>query len=427
MLVEFKVKNFRSIMNEMHLSMVMGSGKELANTHTFTPLETSKSLELVRSAAIYGPNAAGKSNILKAIRAMKEIVLESAKMQRGDKLPIVPFKLDPATRKEPTEFEVTFISEDVRYQYGFVADEERVYEEWLIAFPFGRPQNWFARAYNQDGSTPSYQWQFGDNFTGSKNVWQKATRDNALFLSTAVQLNSDKLKPVYDWFAEHLRIASIRGWDQSFTVELCKDKEYKPKILSFLKTADIDIDDIHVEDIDFDPNDLPDDMPESIKQEISKEFKGKKLTEANSVHLDIEGKPVEFDLDDESDGTRKLLSFIGPWIDSLESGNVLLIDELHDNFHPMMVRFLIDLFHNNETNTGNAQLVFTTHETSVLSQDVFRRDQIWFCEKKNKASTLFPLTDFSPRKGVEDLEKSYFSGRYGALPYFKDVRKAMGL
>ena len=168
-------------------------------------------------------------------------------------------------------------------------------------------------------------------------------------------------------------------------------------------------------------------MPAEIREDIIKEMKGKEvIKEAKFYHLDNYGKKVALDFDDESDGTQKLFAFIGPWIDSLENGNVLLIDELHDNFHPLMVKFLIEMFHNKDMNKSDAQLIFTTHETSVLNQDTFRRDQIWFCEKQNRATKLYPLTDFSPRKGVEDLEKGYLSGRYGALPFFQDISMAMG-
>jgi len=210
-------------------------------------------------------------------------------------------------------------------------------------------------------------------------------------------------------------------------MRMCADDNYKNKILKFLKTADMDIEDIEVEKEDFDPSKLPEDMPAEIREDIIKEMKGKEvIKEAKFYHLDNFGKKVSLDFDDESDGTQKLFSFIGPWIDSLENGNVLLIDELHDNFHPLMVKFMVDMFHNKDMNKSDAQLIFTTHETSVLNQDTFRRDQIWFCEKKNRATTLYPLTDFSPRKGVEDLEKGYLSGRYGALPFFQDISMAMG-
>ena len=131
-----------------------------------------------------------------------------------------------------------------------------------------------------------------------------------------------------------------------------------------------------------------------------------------------------FDFEDEPDGTQKLFAFAGPWLDALKNGYVLVIDELHDNLHPKMVRFLVDLFHSAEMNPKNAQLVFTTHETSILNQKVFRRDQIWFCEKDAKQATnLYPLTDFSPKKGRENLEANYLAGRYGALPYLRNLKK----
>jgi AAA15 family ATPase/GTPase len=424
MLVDFKVKNFRSIKEEQLLSMVASSQKEFIDTHTFLPT-TSKNLSLVKTTAIYGANAAGKSNILKAMETMQEIVLESgSRYQRGDELPVKPFLFDNEVN-EPTEFEINFIYDEVRYQYGFATTKEKITEEWLIAYPKGRPQNWFARAYDKEKK--EYQWQFGDKLTGKKQLWQESTRSNALFLSTAVQLNSKQLKPVFDWFADKLRITGVVGWNPSFTMKLCSDAEYKENILKFLKMADMDIEDIEVEKEDFDPSKLPEDMPAEIREDIIKEMKGKEvIKEAKFYHLDNYGRKVALDFDDESDGTRKLFSFIGPWLDSLKNGNLLLIDELHDNFHPLMVKFLIEIFHNKDMNTSNAQLIFTTHETSVLNQDTFRRDQIWFCEKQNRATTLYPLTDFSPRKGVDDLEKGYLSGRYGALPFFQDISMAMG-
>ncbi len=401
MLVDFRIKNFRSIKDEQLFSMVSTKQSDHIDTHTFFPT-TSKTLSLVKTAAIYGANAAGKSNVLKALYAMQEIVLDSgSRYQRGDKLPVKAFLFDTEVI-EPTEFEVTFIYDKIRYQYGFATTSERIIEEWLIAYPKVRPQNWFARIYDAD--TSEYKWQFGEKLTGKKQLWKESTRDNALFLSTAVQLNSEQLKPVFDWFSNKLKITSVTGWNPSFTMKMCADSEYKENILKFLKTADMDIEDIEVEVEDFDPSKLPSDMPEEV------------IKSAKFYHLDNYGKKVALDFDDESDGTKKLFSFIGPWIDSLENGNVLLIDELHDNFHPLMVKFLVNMFHDNDMNPTNAQLIFTTHETSVLNQDTFRRDQIWFCEKQNRATTLYPLTDFSPRKGVEDLEKGYLSGRYGALP-----------
>jgi len=413
MLIDFKVKNYRSIKDEQDLNMLSTKQKEHIDTHTFEP-NASTPISLLKTAAIYGANAAGKSNFIKALKTMQEIVVHSAtKYQRGYLLPVKPFLFDVGSSTEPTEFEVTFIADGIKYQYGFSATKEHIVEEWLIAYPKGRPQNWFARVLNTETIALSYDWQFGEKFTGQKQLWQESTRENALFLSMAIHLNSEQLKPVYDWFDKTLRITGVGGWNPKFTIELCKQDKRKESILQFLRMADMDIEDIEIED---------------KREDIDK---GSWSSFFNPVsvkmwHKDNSGNKVPLALEDESDGTQKLFAFIGPWLDSLEQGHVLLIDELHDNFHPLMVKFLVELFHSKVTNKSNAQLIFTTHETSILSQDVFRRDQIWFCEKKNKATELYSLVEFKPRKGVTDLEKAYLSGRYGALPYFKNITLEMG-
>ena len=271
-------------------------------------------------------------------------------------------------------------------------------------------------------------WYFGSKFTGNKKIWSESTRDNALFLSTAIQLNSEQLQPIYDWFNNSFHVLeSTARLDPNFTYDLYQQEKYKKEINRFLSIADLDIEELKITEEDFDSSKLPSDIPDDIKNKICEDMKDKKLLDVSSVHKSIQGEDVYFDFNEESDGTKKFVAFIGPWIDTLEKGNVLVIDELHDNFHPLMVRFLIELFHSKEINKNNAQLIFTSHETSVMTQEIFRRDQIWFCEKKNKATELFSLVEFKPRKGVTDIEKSYFSGRYGALPYFKNIDRAMGV
>jgi len=421
MLIEFSTANFRLLRDRQTLSLTKAKGDELVESNTFTTVAANK-FELLRSAAIYGPNASGKSNFLLALQTMKEIILESAtNLQRGDKLPVTPFRLSKATRHAPSEFEVIFIVDKVRYQYGFSATKDRIHEEWLLAYPKGRPQRWVDRAWNE--RSQRYDWELGGNLTGEKQLWQKSTRDNALFLSTAVQLNSDQLKPIYDWFKDTLHMANVSGWSPGFSASLCKKSE-KAQVMDFLHAADLNIEDIIVETKPFDINALPNDMPDQLKDVIAGDLKDKQLINIKTVHKSIDGEIVSFDFKEESDGTRKLFAFAGPWIDTLANGYVLFIDELHDNLHPRLVQFLVRLFHNSETNPKNAQLVFTTHETSILNQDEFRRDQIWFCEKgEDQATTLYPLTDFSPRKGRENLELAYLSGRYGALPYVRPLRK----
>ncbi len=422
MLIEFSVTNYRSFRDRQEFSLVKAKGDELLNTNTIQVDEPSK-ISLLRSAVIYGPNAGGKSNFLLALQVMKKIVLESATaLQHGDNLPVVPFRLDPAARKSPSEFEVTFLVDGVRYQYGFAATDKRIHEEWLLAYPRGRPQHWLGRRW--DESARSYAWELGNRLIGEKQLWKGSTRENALFLSTAVQLNSEQLKPVYDWFRRTLHTANIASWGPDFSASLCEeDAAGKSRVIDFLRAADLGIQDVVVEKKPFDTDDLPDDMPDSMKKEIGNRLKGKQFLEIRTSHKDIEGRVENFAFEDESGGTQKLFALAGPWIHGFDNGFVLCIDELHDNLHPHLVQFLVKLFHSDETNPKNAQLVFTTHETSILNQKVFRRDQVWFCEKaEDHATRLYPLTDFSPRKRRENLELAYLAGRYGALPYVRSLR-----
>ena len=422
MLIEFKVANFWSIKEPQTFSLVASKHKELMDSHTFdAQLAEQSSIKLLRSAAIYGPNAAGKTNLVRALKVMKTIVRTSAlEKSRGDKLPVVPFKLDPESRQTPSMFEVVFLLDGIRYQYGFSATVERIIDEWLYAFPRRRIQRWFKRTWHADEQ--KHDWESGAFLTGEKNVWQKSTRDNALFLSTAILLNSQQLQPIYDWFKKTLRFINPQGLTPDFSTSLCEEGN-SARITDFLNEADLGIDDVRIKIERFELPKVPQDMSDSHKQPIIEEVENDviEIQDVKTVHHDSDGESIEFDLEDESDGTRKVFALAGPFLDSLERGHILFIDELHDHLHPELVKFLVGLFNDKETNPGNAQLIFTTHETHILNQNILRRDQIWFCEKdKTRATQVFPLTDFRPRKMRENLEAAYLSGRYGAVPYISE-------
>ncbi|MBP2166995.1 AAA15 family ATPase/GTPase [Erwinia toletana] len=420
MLIEFSVENYRSISERQTLSMVAQKSRD--NNDNVMPLDDSGKVDIVRSAAIYGPNAAGKSNLVRAITTMADIIVHSATMTNTpDKIPVTPFMLDSKFTNSPSEFEIIFSFEGVRYQYGFSTTDEKILAEWLFAFPKGRLQRWFTRMW--DNEKNEYEWELGNSLVGEKQTWVKATRSNALFLSTAVQLNSKQLSPVYNWFYYKLKYTELAGWNDDYTSRQCF-KDGSEEILRFLKAADVGIDDIQVKKEKFNPNSLPDDMPQEFKDLITKQWQGKDSYIVKTLHKGADGNLVAFDLDEESEGTRKIFNFAGPLNHSLKEGNVIIIDELNDNLHPKLVEFIVNLFNNPLTNKNNAQLIFTTHETSILSQDVFRRDQVWFVEKDTDNTTkLFPLSDFSPRKGRENLETAYLEGRYGALPIIKKLEK----
>ena len=421
MLIEFSVANFRSIKDEVRLSLVAGPGKELRKTHVVTPPlnESVRSIPLLRSAAVYGANAAGKTNLLRALKTMRHMVARSN--QNLGELPVTPFRFDPDCEARPTTFEAMCFAEGVRYQYGFSATRGAVTREWLYAWPRGRVQLWFERERAGNGGDV---FKFGDRLSGDKEVWRRATRPDALFLSTAVSLNSSQLRPVFDWFTGNLHVAGVGGWANVFSLEYCRDSR-KATLLEFLRTADLAISGLRVVEREFSPETLPDDMPPAVKEDIGKKLAGAKVVNLRLRHDTKDGPPVELNLDEESDGTQKIFALAGPWLDTLENGHVIIFDELHDHLHPSLVRFLVERFHDPSVNTMGAQLIFSTHDTSILSQDVFRRDQIWFCERNARQETgLFPLTDFRPRKGIENLERSYLAGRYGAVPHFPRFRRA---
>ncbi|TVQ34746.1 MAG: ATP-binding protein [Wenzhouxiangella sp.] len=422
MLIEFTVANFQALRDPQRFSLVKGTGTELLGTNVFHSPEPNE-FELLRSAAIYGPNASGKTTFIRALSTMRKIVLESATVRTaGDKLPVTPFLLSQETRESPSEFELSFLHEDVRYQYGFSATAHRIHDEWLFAYPKGRPQRWFQRAWNSEAGT--HEWYLGDKLEGEKQVWQKSTRDNALFLSTAVNLNAKQLQPIHDWFSTHLRVAGVGGWSPHFSAQECESGK-KERILQFLQAADLAIKDVLIQKSPFDARKLPDDLPEPFKQTLISDIGDKEFVELKTIHQADDGRDIAFDLEAESAGTQKLFAFAGPWLDALDKGCTVFIDELNNSLHPTLVRFLVQLFHDPAHNNKNAQLVFTTHETSILNQDVLRRDQVWFCERDQaQAARIYPLSDFSPRKGRENLELAYLSGRYGALPFIRHRKTA---
>jgi len=423
MLLQFSITNYKSFLTTQSLLMTANSAKELRENNTFaSPLPNLP--RLLRSTVIYGPNAAGKSNLIKAVAFMKKFILSSAKeSQESEKIEVAPFLFKRESREKPSEFEVVFFQEGVRYQYGFGVTAERVTAEWLLAYPEGRAQKWFERNY--DPKTQKDVWYFGPKFTGRRRVWQEATRANALFLSTAVQLNNEQLRPVFNWFANKLHVIGEGGnINYGFSASECEDGEKKRRILEFLNAADLSIRDVVLEKKEFSVDDLPPDMPQSIKEKIAKDLQGKEiLIRLFFMHPSSDdGEDVPLVFDEESAGTRRLFALAGPWLDVLDNGFVLFVDELGSSLHPLLVRYLLSLIHNNETNQRNAQLIFNTHDTSILDQTVMRRDQIWFVEKDaENATRLYPLSDYKPRKG-EALQKGYLYGRYGALPFPGDLR-----
>ncbi|HEY3776779.1 MAG TPA: ATP-binding protein [Rhizomicrobium sp.] len=421
MLIQFKVGNYRSFCGQQTIAMTADASKEHFETHT-AESGINNLGRLLRSAAIYGPNAAGKTNLLKALQFMQQVVVTSATSAPTTKLPHDPFRLSSVTKSQSTDFEIAIIKDGVRYEYGFSLGPQRVENEFLLEYPHGRGRRLFERTWN--GKDEEYEWNFSTHFTGNKSLWRDATRDNALFLSMAVQLNNQQLKPVFEWFQKRLVvIVGNMSMNAGLTLKLFESQRGKDHLLSFIREADSGISDVEIqrEPLSSGPGYMIGAGAPIIEQGPANSPPN--LVRVSFSHLATDTRErVKFDLSDESNGTQALFKNAGAWLNVFANGEVLLFDEIDTSLHPLLTRFLIAQFHSDATNPNGAQLVFSTHDTTLLNQELFRRDQIWFVEKQTDASTrLYPLSEFSPRND-EAIERWYMRGRYGALPILSQTR-----
>lgn len=412
MLLEFRIRNYRSIRDEQALNLIASGDKELAATHlASTGLKAAP--HAVRAVVVYGPNASGKSSLLRALDYMRAVVAESATViQPGQTYNVQPFQLDPEAARQPTQFEITFLLSGVRHQYAFAMTPQRIVSESLLIYRSSKPTQLFSRQH-VDGD--EYDYEFSSYLTGQRKLWQESTRPNALFLSMAAQLNSEQLSPVFNWIVRNITFLPAGATVlPDFTTALLATEQGRASIRDFLSAADISIADIQA-------------VPR-------KGMQAKWVMSASGLQASQEEReflmPVfehstpkgsaKFELHDESEGTQRLYGLIAPVLDCLRDGRVLVVDELDSSLHTLLVRRLVTMFQTPELNPNGAQLIFSTHDTSLLDHTLFRRDQIWFTEKDaDQATRLYPLTDFSPRK-QEAWERGYLAGRYGAVPFFSD-------
>jgi AAA15 family ATPase/GTPase len=416
MLVEFKIKNFRSFREETTLSMVASADKTLPENTVAAPEFGGRSL--LRSAVVYGPNAAGKSNLIAAANFVKRFVNTSMDRKLDTPIEVAPFLLVAEPVTAPVEFELTFIdSRDVRYQYGFHVTTEQVVREWLVAYPKGLPQTWFEREHPV-GKEP--EWYFGRNLKGRNSQVAELTRPDVLFLSNAAKLNHRQLTYVLTWFKKGLRVIDAEEAKVTLSffsaVKAKEDEQTRVGIQTLLKVADFWISDFDIQERTITEKDFPEEMP----IELRSQFVDKKTLDVFMRHPVSGVGEVSLPLKEESSGTQRYFALSGPLYDVLENGWTLFVDELDASLHPLLVRYIVELFHNPQINPKGAQLIFNTHDTTLMDGSLFRRDQIWFVEKDRQGcSHLYPLLDYSPRKD-EALAKGYLLGRYGAIPFLSE-------
>jgi len=414
MLIEFRVGNYKSFKDIITFSMVAAKltskNKEIDANNIFT---YKKSINLVKTAALYGSNASGKSNFVKAFVFIKNFVINSSKeSQASEEIDIDNFKLSTTTENKPSFFEIFFVIDGIRYRYGFELDRERVHSEWLYRAK-ERETNLFQRDLEKiDIKGP---------FSEGKGLESK-TRPNALYLSVCAQWNGKISTEILKWFRSCGVISGIDdiGY-RPFTVQSLENSDFKEKILSFIREFDFDISDLNVKHSTITEDSFPKDMPKTL-QNFLMETGGNRLT-IFTTHKKFNEKNEYigneiFDLDKhESEGTKKAFSFSGPLLDVLSNGKILIVDELDARLHPVITQAIVQMFHDTNLNPKNAQLIFATHDTNLLDNKFFRRDQVWFMEKdKYGATDLYSLVDFKVRNDAS-FEKDYIAGKYGAIPF----------
>ena len=435
MLIEFKVANYRSIGEEQVLSLVPASNQ---NEYPDNIIQKS-SYAALNGIVLYGANGSGKSNLLRAIVAMSNIIRISAMSSSTSLLPYDPFLLREGYAQKNTTFEMTFVIGESRYRYGFSYNINSVNREWLLRKVIGKETILFER----EGDIIDVS----SDFKGSTKLIEtaiEATRNNTLFLSLCDMLNVEEAKSIILWFStlniingQHSQIHEIQ------TVNLLQNPIYKQKIKDYLASVCLNIHDIDIETKEFEDTDLPIGMTGNIREMFSRTLRGGKHVKVMAQHAiyDMEAKPtqqsISWDWDShESSGSQKAMHLSGPILWALANGGTLVVDEVEAFLHPIMTLNTIEIFLNKDSNPRNAQIIFATHDTNLLSYAKLRRDQIYFAEKNDWESTeIFSLSDFKyigekdgqpfaeKERPDSDKEKRYIEGRYGAIPMLGKFNK----
>ena len=405
MLIRFSFKNFKSFKNENCLDMEATSLKE----HEYNIAKTENG-DYIKISAIYGANASGKTNVLQAFSYMKKKVLVSDDSRINNNLSeenIFTFMIN----NEPISLEVEILAENNKiYKYGFEVLNNAIISEWLYEKRVNKFYEIFDRTNNNIEAKDNK-----NKLLGLANVDEKT-----LFLNVFAKIdkNNEDFNNVYNWFidANYLDLGDPNfenALNNRISLKIIEDKKYKEELLKFIKTFDATIDSINIS-----PNSL-----EELKNTNG-------VVKVELVHNGEDGNKKALPLVLESNGTMKMFHLFDFLMDTLRNGRVLFVDDLDAKLHPLLTRYIINLFHNSEKNIGNGQLIYSTHDTVNLNKETFRRDEIWFVEKdKNGVSELYSLSDYiiedengNAKKVRNDAtyNKDYLTGRYGAIPVLEE-------
>ena len=396
MLLDFTVENFRSIKDKVTLSMTREKRlKELEDSDVIIK-KPGRVDETLKAAIIYGANASGKSNIIESLRFMDYFVWSSAKEQSGEKIDFDPFIFCKKTKNKPSMFEIKFKINRKNYRYGFEVDSKKIHKEWL----FEDNKHIFLRELQNI--------EINSNDKDAKDVVTK-TKENTLFLSACAQWNVAFAKNIIDNFFSKINVVSgifDKRYISATHGFINESEENKQKIIDLLKNSDTGITNFEIEETNIEDLNLP----KETLSKITNKSDHKKIINFNMKH----GTLGELPLNKESEGTKKLFNLSGSFFDAVQKDDILIIDEFDARLHPLLAINLVKLFYKL---SKNAQLIITSHDTNLLSNKIFRRDQVWFTEKNNSQETdLYSLAEYKIRND-EKYEKNYLNGKYGAIPF----------
>ncbi|MDD1414743.1 ATP-binding protein [Dolichospermum sp. ST_con] len=433
MLIEFQVGNFLSFKDTVTFSMVasdiQSQNAELDENNVFS---VNEELKLLKTTAIYGANASGKSNLAKAFGFMKDFVINSSKeMQFTDDIAVEPFRLSTETEDKPSFFQAIFYINKKNYKYGFKVSQNKVVQEWLFFQANIKEYQLFQRN--------------GNKFKINKKSFQEGlkladkTKHNSLFLSVVAQFNGKISAEIIKWFA-NCQVISGSGIHDNFyktvTLKLLESPLIKKDSIKLIKDLDLSIQDINITKEKLSLENLPLSIPDESKSIILRSSSGE-LSSIQTSHekYNENGEIIgfeKFDLEEnESEGTKKLFYFSALLLHALRFSQILIIDELDAKLHPIITHKIIELFNSKKYNSKSAQLIFMTHDTNLLNPNLFggrllRRDQIWFTEKNQQGATdLYSLAEYDDIAEDDPLEADYIRGRYGAIPFIGNFKNLL--
>ena len=422
MLLEFSVGNFLSFKEIKTLNLVAASISDYKDSNV---IDTERH-SLIKGAVIYGANASGKSNFIRAMSTMKRIVM-SFNQPSTKILNVTPFLLSTETEKAASHFEVLFQILNIRYRYGFEVTNKEITAEWLYEAKKNAEKLLFIREGDDIEISASYK--EGENL-------EEKTRKNALFLSVVDQFNGPIAKRIMKWFDNFITISGLSHEDyEMVTFKMLENAKTAMPLIEFYRNLDLGFDSLKISKKEFDPKEIPQNTPEAFVKLLVKDLEGAFKFNITTLHkkFDKDNKFVkneEFDMrSQESAGTNKVFNISGPVFDVLQDGGVLIIDELDSSLHPLLTLAITKLFNSEIENKKNAQLIFSTHDTNLFSYGKYRRDQIYFVEKDSYgASDLYSLVEYKEENGKKirndrSFESDYIQGRYGAIPYIGNLSK----